>query len=314
MNDMSKHVRATVPAAAATFSSQQAGLPGAAPFVVGSLLLGTIGVFVHEAGAHPVTAAWFRCAFGLLGLTAWLAWRHALPTLALSRTAALPVLSAAALMVLSWVLFFAAIQLTSAGVASVLFHVQPVWVLVLAACYLKEPVAGRRVWAVLAAMTGLVLATGAPGKLAAASSAGWERGYWIGVGMCLFGALCMACVTLIAQRLGNVRTGVLAWWQCALGTVVLLAGPLIHGWPEAGPAWAWLAGLGVIHTGLAYSLIYTGMARLDTDRIAVLQFIYAGMVLLLDWAVYGQRLAGLQVAGVVMIAAAIFIAERPVRK
>ena len=32
-------------------------------------------------------------------------------------------------------------------------------------------------------------------------------------------------------------------------------------------------GLGVLHTGLAYVLMYAGMARLPTARIAVLQFV-----------------------------------------
>lgn len=42
---------------------------GMRPFILGSILLGTIGIFVHEADAHPLTATWFRCAFGLLALT-----------------------------------------------------------------------------------------------------------------------------------------------------------------------------------------------------------------------------------------------------
>jgi drug/metabolite transporter (DMT)-like permease len=236
-----------------------------------------------------------------------------LPTLRLSQAEVVPVLAAAGLMVLSWILFFAAIGMISAGVASVLFHVQPLWVLVLAAWLLRERVDAKRVCAVLAAMAGLVLATGAADKFVAASPTGSNAGYWLGVGLCLFGALCTASVTLIAKGLGNTRTGVLAWWQCAIGTVALLAWPISHGWPAAGPAWGWLAGLGLIHTGLAYSLMYTGMARLTTDRIAVLQFIYPGTVLLLDWVVYGQQLGKLQITGVLIMAGAIYASERPRR-
>lgn len=42
---------------------------GALPFLLGNALLGTIGIFVRQADADPLTATWFRCAFGLLGLT-----------------------------------------------------------------------------------------------------------------------------------------------------------------------------------------------------------------------------------------------------
>ena len=44
---------------------------GVALMVGGGLLLGTIGVFVEEAGQHPLTTVWFRCAFGGLALLLW---------------------------------------------------------------------------------------------------------------------------------------------------------------------------------------------------------------------------------------------------
>ena len=39
--------------------------------IAGGVLLGTIGVFVEEAGQHPLVTVWFRCAFGALALVAW---------------------------------------------------------------------------------------------------------------------------------------------------------------------------------------------------------------------------------------------------
>src|SRR5690606_29504136 len=195
-------------------------------------------------------------------------WRH----VRLPRPAWTGVLTAGALMVVSWVLFFATIERTSAGVATVLFHIQPMWVLLLGAWWLKEPIARQRLASVMAAMAGLVLATGVLEHLSlpgATASASFQTDYWIGLDPCVAGAFCTACVTLIAKRLGDLPAGTLAWWQCAVGTLSLLAWPMVRGWPEWGTSWAWLSGLGLIHTGLAYSLMYAGMARLHTDRIAV---------------------------------------------
>ena len=56
--------------------------------------------------------------------------------------------------------------------------------------------------------------------------------------------------------------------------------PFLHGWPAPGPSWGWLAGLGAIHTGLAYVVLYAGMARLETSRIALLQFVYPAAAML----------------------------------
>ncbi|MCO7515438.1 DMT family transporter [Pseudomonas guariconensis] len=284
---------------------------GTLAFLLGSLALSTVGIFVHEAGTDPLTATWFRCAFGLLGLTLWAAWRRQLSDLQLFRAPGFAVLAAGVLMVAAWGLFFASIEYISVGIATVLFHVQPLWVLLLGAFYLKEPVARRRIAAVLVAMLGLILATGILEHL---SLFGSERTiqatYWLGVAFCLFGALCTACVTIIARQVRHTPAGTLAWWQCTVGAIALLPWPVLNGWPEMGVSWAWLSGLGLIHTSLAYGLIYAGMAHLNTDRIAVYQFFYPAVAIIIDWLFYGQSLGGLQLIGIAIMAVAIWHAER----
>jgi drug/metabolite transporter (DMT)-like permease len=280
---------------------------GAWPFIAGCALLGTIGVFLHEANADPLTATWFRCAFGLLGMSAWVIARRQTRALLLTRANGPWVLAASMLMVLSWALFFGAVERISAGVAIVLFHVQPMWVLLFAALWLKEAIGAPRVAAVSLAMCGLVLATGI---VEHAAGGALQPGYWLGVAACLAGSLCMACVTIIAKRLRDMPAGILAWWQCAVGTMLLWVWPMQHGWPAWGMSWAWLAGLGLIHTGLAYTLMYIGMARLDTARIAVFQFVYPAVAIVIDWVVFDERLSGLQMAGIALMSVAIWFAER----
>ena len=306
------------PAGSARGLSSAHRLDGWIAFVLGNALLGTIGVFVHEAQAAPLTVTWFRCAFGLVGLTLWMAWRHRSWS-GLWRGlwvgwAALPwVLLLSGLMLASWWLFFTAIQQVHTGVAVVLFHVQPLWVLLLGAWWLKEAEPRQRVVSVLVAMVGLVLATGVAGGLSS-SGAGHAPGYWVGVGLCLVGALCTATVTVVAKRLGALQVGALAWWQCALGAAVLWVAPVGQGWPAWGAPWAWLAGLGLIHTGLAYTLMYAGMARLATARVAVLQFAYPTVAIVVDWVYFQHTLGGWQMAGVVLMLGAIAAGERGARR
>jgi drug/metabolite transporter (DMT)-like permease len=120
----------------------------------------------------------------------------------------------------------------------------------------------------------------------------------------------MACVTIIARRLRDLPAGALGWWQCAIGTLTLWIWPMQHGWPASGMSWLWLAGLGAIHTGLAYTLMYSGMARLNTGRIAVLQFVYPAVAIVIDRLFFDQRLDGLQLAGIALMSIAIGCAER----
>lgn len=276
--------------------------------VAGGLLLATVGVFLERSGQPPLAAVWFRCLFGGLALMVWGAWRGRLGELRLAPRACAAALAAGLLMILNWGLFFAAIERCPIGVATVVFHVQPLWVLGLAALLFGEPVSRRQVMAAAVALAGLALASGLlePGGR-------WVPGYAAGLALCFGGSLSYAGVTLIAGRAKSVSSFALAWWQCAVGTLALAWWPVLHGLPPLGPAWAWLVGLGVLHTGLAYVLLYGGMARLPTARVAVLQFVYPGGAVLVDWLVYGRALDALQLAGMGLMGAALLSLRKPER-
>ncbi len=274
------------------------------------LLLGTIGVFVEEAGQDPATTVWFRCAFGLLALAAWAAASGRLHEITGLRGRPLAaVAGAGALMVTSWGLFFAAFPLCSISVATLVFHLQPFWLLAMAALVLHERVA-RAHWAAAAvALLGLALVTGLPGRDA---STGTAADFALGVALSLAGSVAYAGAALVVRAQGD-RTSSLAFaaGPCAVGAVALFAWPAAHGWPAPGGAWLWLAGLGVLHTGLAYVLLYAGLARLPAARAALLLFVYPATAVAVDWAVYGRALDGVQAAGVALIGAALWTLRRP---
>lgn len=272
--------------------------------VAGGAILGTMGMCLVEAGASASTAAWFRCAFGLMALTVW-AWAfHPTPLWRLPPGMRTRVGLAAGLVVLSWVLFFAAIQRLSVGLATVVFHVQPLCVVLAGAWFLGDILTRDRVLAVCVAMLGLSLATGILDTEHTVSLTG--------VAMCLGAAACQTAVVLLLRARKPVPPLALAWWQCAVGVLVLWPWVGMQGWPAWGAAWGWLATLGVVHTGLAYVLIYGGMARLATGRMATLQFVYPAVTLLVDAVVYGHRLNWLQSVGVALMALALWGSARPV--
>jgi len=274
--------------------------------VAGGALLGTLGVFVEEAGQHPLTAVLFRCGFGLLALLVFGALTARLGELRLRGRALVAASAAGVLMVANWALFFIAIGRTSIAVATVVFHVQPLWVMAFGAWRLGETVPRARIVAAVAALAGLALATG----LFDGAGFAHPAAYWIGIAACLGGSLSYAGVTLIAAVERSVSSYALAAWQCLVGLVLLCWWPLLHGLPAWGSAWAWLAGLGAIHTGLAYVLLYAGMSRLATSRVAVLQFVYPAVAILMDWLAYGRVLGPVQLIGVALMALALWSVRR----
>ena len=273
--------------------------------IAGGVLLGTVGIFVEEARQHPLVTVLFRCAFGALALLAWGLATGRMGELRVHGRSWPVVVATGVLMVMNWALFFAAIPRTSIGVATIVFHIQPVWIMLFGTLVLREAVAPRQVAAMLAALLGLVLTMG----LLGGDAAPWGPDHVSGLLMCLAGSLCYAAVTILAKTEKVVTPFALAWWQCAVGTVLLLWVPLVHGWPQAPSSWAWLAGLGVRHTGLAYAILFAGMARLTLGRIAVLQYVYPLTAIVLDWVVYGRALGAVQLAGVGLMAGALLVVK-----
>lgn len=206
-------------------------------------------------------------------------------------------------MVLNWTLFFAAIPLTSIGVATIVFHIQPVWLILYSAVVLREAVPRRQQVATVVALGGLALTTGLFGS---GTTAGFSsHDYVLGLLLCLGGSLSYAAVTILAKQETVVSSFAIAWWQCAIGVLAVAWAPLVHGWPQQASVWAWLAGLGVLHTGLAYAILFAGMARLSLGRVAVLQYVYPFTAVLLDWLVYDKTLNFVQLAGIAVMGGAL---------
>ncbi|TAG25354.1 MAG: EamA family transporter [Burkholderiales bacterium] len=289
-------------------STQGEQLRGKLLVAAAGLLFGTVGVFVEEAKQDPFTTVWFRCAFGAVALLLWSWFRGTLPQLRLEGRAWRVVLITGGLVVVMWSLFFASITHTSIAVATVVFHIQPLLVMTFGAWWLKEKVTALQWGMSLLALLGLVLATGlfgsAPAKDAGSSS------YLLGLLLCIGGATAYAIVTLIAKANRSVTPFALVTWQCIVGTTLLAWWPWVHGWSVQAGSLGWLAGLGVIHTGLAYVLVYTGMAKLSAGKIAALQFVYPATAVLVDWLVYGRTLSAIQLIGVAMMAVAIGVVSR----
>jgi drug/metabolite transporter (DMT)-like permease len=212
-------------------------------------------------------------------------------------------------MLLNWTMFFAAIPRTSIAVATVVFHIQPIWVILFSAIFLREPVSKSQWIATPVALFGLALTTGLLDDITSVHLASSE--YIMGLLLCMGGSLSYAAVTLLAKSKHVISPFTLSFWQCGVGTVVLAWAPFALGWPHQASAWAWLAGLGVIHTGLAYVILFAGMARLSLGKIAVLQFVYPLAAVLFDWGVYGTRLSLVQIAGVSLMGLAVWTIRKP---
>ncbi len=263
--------------------------------LLGEVLIGSVGVFVHESGQDPITAVFYRCLFGAVFLLAWGVARGHLRGLWQDRTLLLGAIGSGVLLVLNWVALFAGMARSSIGVATMVYHCFPFVMLILAAL-----VQGERTrpadwgWTALAFVG--VVGSADPLRLLRQADAG----YLAGIGLTLLAALLCGASLLMSRRIGRERPFAVVTVQCCVG-VLMLAGFASGAALHAGPHWFWLVGLGVIHSGIVYVLFYSSYRHLPVATIAVVAFVYPLVTLLLDYALYGHRLNGVQLSGLGLI-------------
>ncbi|WP_259740993.1 DMT family transporter, partial [Pseudomonas poae] len=125
--------------------------------------------------------------------------------------------------------------------------------------------------------------------------------YLTGIALALGAAFLYAVAALIIKRLKEVPPHLMALIQVITGAVLLA--PLVpwNSLPTTGNAWAALATLGAVHTGLMYVLLYGAIQKLPTAMTGALSFIYPIAAIFVDWIAFGHRLGWLQWLGVVAI-------------
>lgn len=264
--------------------------------LVAEVLIGSVGVFAHEGRQDPITTVFFRCAFGSLFLIAWGVVRGHLRGLLGDRALIKAAVVSGVLLVLNWVALFAGMARSSIGVATLVYHFFPFAMLGLAALFFGERTHPADLgWTGLA--FGGVALSADPFKLIGTA----DRAYLIGIGLTFVAAILCGASLLLSRRISRERPLAVVLIQCLTGVAMLAPFADHAAVAYAGPHWFWLAGLGLIHSGVCYVLFYSAYPRLPVVTIAVLAFVYPVIALLLDFVLYGRTLQPVQVVGVTLI-------------
>ncbi|MFZ6873286.1 DMT family transporter [Undibacterium sp. Di27W] len=265
-------------------------------YIAAMLMLATLGIFIHEAGLDAVTTVFFRCLFAAIALALYCAGKGMFVASNFSRKNIGMAMFGGVLMVLNWVTFFAAIQRIGISVTTIVFHVQPFIVLLLGAVLFREKIAANKLAWVCLGFAGLVLACGLQ-----AGDMQISGQYLGGLLLTLTGACAYAGVTLSTRVMRNMPPHLIALIHCLVGLILLVGFITLPAGGIQIQQWAWLAGLGLLPTALAYVLIYGALPRMPTTAIAVLTFIYPATAVGVDYLVYGQRISQVQILGLILI-------------
>ena len=275
--------------------------------LIGALLISFSPVFVKVAGVSALASAFWRMAFGGLGLTVWVLFRDGFrpPSARLTRS------------VFLCSLFFAvdiacwhqAILHVGPGLGTLLANFQAVLLPLLALALLREPIRPVLGLALPLALAGLWLIVG-PQWAGFGPQA--RLGVVYGLGAALFYALYLLTLKRTADRREHdpVRIVALLSLVCALLFGLAMAATGDSFAIPDGRAWASLLAYGLCGQVLGWMLITRGIPATPTAAVGLLLLLQPTCSYLWDVLFFGKRPGLLEGAGVLLALTGIYLGSR----
>ncbi|MFZ4144290.1 DMT family transporter [Streptomyces griseoincarnatus] len=292
-----------------------AGIPrsGAALLVLAGLFWGTGGLagsfLASRAGLHPFAVAAYRLLVGGALITAYAAVTGRLTAVPRTRASAARVAASGLLLAVFQAAYFAAVEATSVGLATLITMVAvPILVTTGAAALDRRLPTRRAAGSVVIAVGGLVLLLGSP------TSAGGTRA--TGAGLALIAALGFAVLTLDRREpLPGLDRSAATGLGFLVGGLLLLPVGLVAGMelPPRVDAVGALVFLGVVPTAVAYTSYFAGLHRSGAAAGVIAVLLEPLTATLLAVLLGNERLSGAQVLGAFLLLVSIGIQQVPSR-
>lgn len=256
------------------------------------LVFGTVGLFIRSISLPSAEIALYRAVGALLVLSLILAFTGRFGTLYAQRAKMPRAFVTGAVMAFNWILLFEAYRYTSIAMATLAYYLAPTLMVVAGVVLMKERLSGFQVLCFVMSTLGLVLmlgvSLGAPGDL---------RGILLGLASAVLYATVVTVNRLSGETDGLVRTFVqfLGAVAVMLPFVALSGGFHLHTLNPSG--WGYLLTLGIVHTGLCYSLYFQAITHLKGQQVAVLSYLDPLTAVMLSVFLLGEKVNPWQLWG-----------------
>lgn len=199
-------------------------------------------------------------------------------------------------------LFISAYRLPG-GVAATVGAIQPLLVIVLARFFMGNPIRLLSIAGGLAGIAGVALLVLTPhAKLD-----------MIGIAAGLIGAVSMAFGTVLSRHWQPpVSPLTVTAWQLTAGGILLV--PIALAFEPALPSltlnnWLGFGWLGLVGGAFAYIIWFRGISRLESSAVSSLGFLSPLMAVILGWVLLDQQLSALQMSGMAVVLASVWISQ-----
>lgn len=281
-------------------------MQGSLKIILALVTWGSLGIFVRHIDLPTLEVAFMRAAIAMvvLGIAGiWLRGKDSIQSI----KANLPQLLASGIGIgLNWVLLFQAYRYTTIANATLSYYMSPVIMVLLAPLVLKEKITPGKLAAVFTALGGLFIILSQQPE-----ATGIQYQHLKGLGLGLIAAAFYAGVVLVNKTMRNINGYELTMVQIVVAAIVLLPFIIYRGELQiASGDWPWILTLGIIHTGVAYLLYFSGIKEVPAQKVAVLSYIDPISAIFFGTLFLHEALTLYQVLGGALILGAAFYSAR----
>lgn len=261
--------------------------------------LAIIGRYAYAAGMDVLTLLFLRFSLSAVVMAILLAARH--ERLPRGMTLAQLVAMGAIGYVGQAFSYFTAVKYASAGLVALLLYLYPVFVMILSALWLREPITRWKLAALGLALAGLALTVGPAG------------GQWLGVIWALLASVIYSLYIMVANRVvkeGSAiqsSTVILAAAGLVSGVLMLGTGPHL---PATGAGWAAVAAIVGVATVIPIVTFLAGLERIGPTNAAMLSVLEPLVTVVLAALLLGEALRPVTLLGGGLILASVLVVAR----
>lgn len=200
---------------------------------------------------------------------------------------------------INWILLFEAYRYTTVAVATLCYYMEPIFVILASAIWLKEELTRKKILCSAAAMTGMVLVSGV------LQTETFDLPGLKGVILGLCAGILYASVILLNKQLKKIEAYDKTVIQLAAAAAVLLpytlASEKINGVSFTPLTILMLLIVGIVHTGIAYALCFGSMGSLKAQTIALFSYVDPVVAVILSVLLLGEKISLSGIVGAVLI-------------
>ena len=277
--------------------------------IASMVIFGTIGLFVRYIPLPSSVIACVRGFVGMLFLLLVMALRRKKPDTAAIRKNLLVLIVSGAAIGINWILLFEAYRYTTVATATLCYYLAPMFVLLASPLVLKERLTLRKLVCVIVSSIGMFFVSGVAEN--GIPSISELTGVLLGLGAAAF----YATVVLLNKKMTGIAATDRTLMQLGLAALAVL--PYIFltenlsAFELSLPALGLLLFVGIIHTGIAYTMYFGSLKALKAQTAAILSYIDPIVAIILSALLLREHMGVGGIVGAVLILGSALISELP---